>query len=155
MNFLISVNLRAAWVVFWLSFWVQSGVTGVCLSCSWRGQMFEWSRGRGLRILLLPGELHLRHGRDAWNLRALPPHSCYLQHRGGSVTPLARPSICSSTCQSHPCVCGSAGQNFCEEESAVHLPGNLVEGLPNHPPLQHLPEDDRRGGRPLWETDVI
>lgn len=31
MNFFISVNLQAASVVFWLSFCVQSGVTGVCL----------------------------------------------------------------------------------------------------------------------------
>lgn len=27
----------------------------------------------------------------------------------------------------------------------MHLPGNLLQGLPNHPPMQHLPEDDRRG----------
>lgn len=56
----------------------------VCVR-SRRGQMFEWRRGRRLRILLLPGELNLRHGRDARDLWALPPHSCYLQHRGGSV----------------------------------------------------------------------
>lgn len=50
--------------------------------CSWCGQMFEWCRGRGLRVFLLPGKLDLRHGRNAWNLRTLPAHSCYLQHRG-------------------------------------------------------------------------
>lgn len=67
------------------------------------------------------------------------------------VRPSVRPPV-SLTCV---CVRGSAGQDLREEESAVHLPGNLGEGLPNHPPLQHLPEDDRGGGRPLWETDVI
>ena len=43
----------------------------VCLSlcvCSRRGQMFERRRGRRLWILLLPGELNLRHGRDARDL---------------------------------------------------------------------------------------
>lgn len=47
--------------------------------------MSERGGGSGLRILLLLGELHLRHGRDARNLRALPPHGCYLQHRGGEL----------------------------------------------------------------------
>lgn len=47
--------------------------------------MSERGRGSGLRILLLLGELHLRHGRDARNLRALPPLGCYLQHRGGEL----------------------------------------------------------------------
>lgn len=43
-----------------------------------------------------------------------------------------------------PC-CSSAGQNLCEEKPAVHLAGNLLEGFPDDPPLQHFPEDDRRG----------
>lgn len=44
-----------------------------------------------------------------------------------------------------PLCCSSAGKDLCEEEPAVHLAGNLLEGFPNHPPLQHLPEDDRGG----------
>lgn len=44
--------------------------------------MFEWRRGRGLRIFLLPGKLNLRHRRNARNLRTLPAHGCYFQHRG-------------------------------------------------------------------------
>lgn len=47
--------------------------------------MSERGRGGGLRILLLLGELHLRHGRDARDLRALPPLGCDLQHRGGEL----------------------------------------------------------------------
>lgn len=41
--------------------------------------------------------------------------------------------------------CSSAGQNLCEEKPTVHLAGNLVQGFPDDPPLQHFPEDDRRG----------
>lgn len=41
--------------------------------------------------------------------------------------------------------CSSAGQNLCEEKPAVHLAGNLLQGFPDDPPLQHFPEDDRRG----------
>lgn len=44
--------------------------------------MFEWRRGRGLWILLLPGKLNLRHRRNARNLRTLSAHSCYFQHWG-------------------------------------------------------------------------
>lgn len=44
--------------------------------------MFERCRGCGLWILLLPGKLNLRHRRNARNLRTLPAHSCYFQHRG-------------------------------------------------------------------------
>lgn len=43
------------------------------------------------------------------------------------------------------CAALSAGQNLCEEKPAVHLAGNLVQGFPDDPPLQHFPEDDRRG----------
>lgn len=65
----------------------------VCV-CSWCGQMFERGRGRRLRLLLLSGKLNLWHGRDAWNLWTLPPHSCYLQHRGLSVILSVRPPVC-------------------------------------------------------------
>lgn len=58
--------------------------------CSWCGQMFEWCCGRGLRILLLPGKLNLRHWRNARNLRTLPAHSCYFQHWGEWFCPPQR-----------------------------------------------------------------
>lgn len=35
------------------------------------------------------------------------------------------------------------GKDLREEESAVHLAGDLQQSLPGHPALQHLPEDDR------------
>lgn len=76
----------------------------VCV-CSWCGQMFERSRGCGLWILLLSGKLNLWHGRDARNLRTLPPHSCDLQHRGGSVILSACPFIRLSVCLTCVCVC--------------------------------------------------
>lgn len=41
--------------------------------------------------------------------------------------------------------CSPAGQNLCEEKPAVYLAGNLVQGFPDDPSLQHLPEDDCRG----------
>lgn len=75
--------------------------------CSWCGQMFERSRCRGLRVLLLSGKLDLRHRRDAWNLWTLPPHCCDLQHRGGinslSVHHTIHLSTCLSVCLT--CVC--------------------------------------------------
>lgn len=66
--------------------------------------MFEWRRGRGLRIFLLPGKLNLRHRRNARNLRTLPAHGCYFQHwgecrvlsigpNGPSLSPLRRPTV--------------------------------------------------------------
>lgn len=68
--------------------------------------MFERCRGRGLWILLLPGKLNLRHRRNARNLRALPAHSCYFQHRGersllsispkGPITVPISPSLCAA-----------------------------------------------------------
>lgn len=58
-----------------------------------------------------------------------------------------------------PLCCSSAGKDLCEEKPAVHLAGNLLEGFPDHPPLQHLPEDDRGGqyqrttrSRFLWRS---
>lgn len=60
--------------------------------------------------------------------------------------------FCPSPQRAHHCshlsialCCSSAGQNLCEEKPTVHLAGNLVKGFPDDPPLQHFPEDDRRG----------
>lgn len=74
---------------------------------------------------------------------------------GLSVRPSVEPFVQMSVCLICTRWCPSAGQNLCEEKSAVHLPGNHSQGLPNHPPLQHLPEDDRRGSWPLSETDTV
>lgn len=106
--------------------------------------MSEWRRGRGLRILLLPGKLDLRHGRDARNLRALPAHGRYFQHGGERLVQSIHPHPLSAVPLS--LWRSSAGQDLREEKPPVHLPGHLLQGFPDHPPLQHLPEDDR-GGR--------
>lgn len=81
-----------------------STFANVLFVCSWCGQMFEWCRGRGLRIFLLPGKLNLRHRRNARNLRTLPAHSCYFQHwgecrvlsigpNGPSLSPFRHPTV--------------------------------------------------------------
>lgn len=77
-----------------------------CVSvCSWCGQMFERSCCRGLRVLLLSGKLDLRHWRDAWNLRTLPPHCCHIQHGGESDSLSVYHSIHLSVCLTCVFVC--------------------------------------------------
>lgn len=123
-----------------------STFANVLCVCSWCGQMFEWRRGRRLRVFLLPGKLDLRHGRNAWNLRTLPAHSCYLQHRGECFVLTIDPNAPRLSSRfSIALWCPSAGKDLCEEKPAVHLAGNLIQGFPDDPPLQHLPEDDRGG----------